>query len=117
MSTYNSASTKPIYFGTQIVWFIFGAIEILLALRFVMKLLGANPLASFTDIIYSITSLLVSPFTAVFSTNYQAGSIFEWTTLLAAFIYALIAYGIMNLLLMSRDVSTVEAAIRLNEQE
>lgn len=117
MSTYNSSSTKPLYFGTQIVWFIFGAIEILLALRFVMKLLGANPLATFTDIIYSLTSVLVSPFVAVFRTSYQSGAIFEWTTLLAAFIYALIAYGILNLLLMSQNVSTVEAADRLHEQE
>lgn len=117
MSTYNSVSTKPIYFGTQIIWFIFGAIEILLALRFVMKLLGANPLATFTDALYTITNVFVSPFTAVFRVTYQSGSIFEWTTLLAAFIYAVIAYGILNLLLMGQDVSTVEAAMRLRNQE
>jgi hypothetical protein len=117
MSTYNSASTKPIYFSTQIVWFIFGAIEIVLALRFILKLLGANPLASFTDVIYSLSNFLVSPFVAVFRTSYQSGSIFEWTTLLAAFIYALIAYGIINLLLMGQNVSTAEAADRLREQE
>ncbi len=117
MSTYNSASTKPIYFGTQIVWFIFGTIEILLALRFILKLIGANTTAMFTETIYSVTNVLVSPFVAVFRTTYQAGSAFEWTTLLAAFIYALIAFGIMNLLLMSQDVSTIEAANRLHSQE
>ena len=117
MSTYNSSSTKPLYFGTQIVWFVFGAIEILLALRFVMKLLAANTAATFTDLIYSITNVLVSPFTLVFRASYQAGSVFEWTTLLAAFIYALVAFGVLNMLLMSQDVSTVEAAIRLRAQE
>lgn len=117
MSTYNSASTKPLYFGTQVIWFIFGTIETLLALRFVMKLLGANPAATFTDIIYSITNVLVSPFVAVFRTSYPAGVVFEWTTLLAAFIYALVAYGIINLFFMSQNVSTVEAANRLNNLE
>jgi uncharacterized protein YggT (Ycf19 family) len=117
MSTYNASSTKPIYFGTQIVWFIFGAIEILLALRFILKLISANATALFTDTIYSVTNVFVSPFTTVFRTTYQAGSAFEWTTLLAAFIYALIAFGIINLLLMSQDVSTAEAASRLRRQE
>lgn len=116
MATYNSASTKPIYYGTQIVWFIFGAIEILLALRFMLKLLGANPAALFTDSIYGITTALVNPFTTVFGATYQSGSIFEWTTLLAAFIYAIIAYGIISLLLMSQDVSTIEAASLRNQE-
>ena len=117
MSTYNASSTKPIYHGTQIVWYILGIIEVLLGLRFVLKLLGANPLAIFTDIIYSITSMFVSPFVSVFRTSYPAGTAFEWTTLLAMFIYYLIAYGIIKLLLMGQDVSTVEAADRLHNQE
>jgi len=117
MSTYNASSTKPIYHGTQITWFILGIIEVLLGLRFVLKLLGANPLATFTDIIYTITSLFVSPFVSVFRTSYPVGTAFEWTTLLAMFIYYLIAFGIIKLLLMGQDVSTVEAADRLHSQE
>ena len=117
MSTYNAPSTKPLYHGTQIVWFILGTIEILLGLRFVLKLLGANPLATFTDIIYSLTNVFVSPFVSVFRTSYPVGTAFEWTTLLAMFIYYLIAYGIIKLLLMGQDVSTVEAADRLHNQE
>jgi hypothetical protein len=117
MSTYNSSTTKPIYHGIQIIWYILGIIEVLLGLRFVLKLLGANPLATFTDIIYSITSVFVSPFVSVFRTSYPAGTAFEWTTLLAMFIYYLVAFGFLKLLLMGRDVSTVEAANRLNNQE
>ncbi len=117
MSTYNASSTKPIYHGTQIVWYILGFIEVLLGLRFVLKLLGANTGAAFTDSIYSITSIFVSPFVSVFRTSYPAGTAFEWTTLLAMFIYYLIAYGIIKLLLMGQDVSTVEAADRLHSQE
>ena len=116
MSTYNASSTKPIYHGTQIVWYILGFIEILLGLRFVLKLLGANPLATFTDIIYSLSSIFTSPFVSVFKTSYPVGTAFEWTTLLAMFIYYLIAFGIIKLLLMGRDVSTVEAADNLNQQ-
>ncbi|PIR88284.1 MAG: YggT family protein, partial [Candidatus Harrisonbacteria bacterium CG10_big_fil_rev_8_21_14_0_10_45_28] len=42
-SSYTSSSTKPIYRGTQIVWYILGIIEVLLAFRLVFKLFGANP--------------------------------------------------------------------------
>ena len=116
MATYNAQSTKYIYSGTQIVWFILGFVEVLLALRFLLKLLGAAS-APFTNLIYGSTYILVSPFIAVFRTTYAAGSVFEWTTLLAAGIYALIAYGITNLFFMGLDVSTTEAAVRLREQE
>lgn len=116
MATYNAASTKTIYSGTQIVWFILGFIEVLLALRFFLKLLGAGS-APFTNLVYNVTYVLVSPFIAVFQTTYTAGAVFEWTTILAGFIYALVAYGIINLFFMGLDVSTTEAAVRLREQE
>ena len=116
MATYNASSTKVIYSGTQIVWFILGVIEIILALRFFLKLLGAAS-APFTNIIYSLSYPLVGPFVAVFPTTSATGALFEWTTILAGVIYALLAYGIMNLFFMGLDVSTSEAAVRLREQE
>jgi YGGT family len=114
MATYNAPSTKVIFTSTQIVWFVLGCIEILLALRFIMKLLGAAS-APFTSFIYTTSSIFVSPFATVFHTGYTAGAIFEWTTILAGFIYAIIAYGIINLFLMGLDVSVPEAASLLQE--
>jgi amino acid transporter len=115
MDSFNSPTTKPLYRGTQIVWYILGFIEILLAFRFVLKLLGANP--GFSSFIYGITYVFASPFLSVFRISYVAGSIFEWTTLLAMFVYWVIAIGILNLFLMSRTVSTSEAASKLTKEE
>ena len=42
MDSYNSPSTKPLYRGTQIIWYLLGLLEALLAFRFVLKLLAAN---------------------------------------------------------------------------
>ena len=117
MSTYNSSTTKPLHQGTQVVWFIFGFIEILLALRFVLLLLSANPEAAFTATIYSITSFLVSPFTSVFNVTYADGTTFEWTTILAIIVYYAIAKGIVAFLMLGEDISTDEAATRLRNQE
>jgi len=117
-SSFSSVSTKPLYRGTQIVWYIFGFIEILLAFRLVLKFLGANPEAGFSSFIYGITYIFAAPFLSVFRSSVIAeGNVFEWTTLLAMFVYWVIAMGIIKLFLMSRTVSTPEAAAKLNNQE
>jgi hypothetical protein len=117
-SSYTSSSTKPLYRGTQIVWYILGVIEILLAFRFVLKLLGANSFAGFTTFIYGITYVFATPFLSVFrSSKIVEGSVFEWTTLLAMFVYWVVAIGIIKLFMMGRTISTSEAAAKLDSQE
>lgn len=117
MDAYNSPSTKPLYRGTQIVWYLLGLIEALLVFRFILKLLGANPYAGFTDFIYSVTYVFVAPFINVFRISQVAGNVFEWTTLLAMLVYWLLALGIIKLFLMGKTVSTPEAAVKLDHQE
>jgi hypothetical protein len=116
-SSYTSPTTKPLYRGTQIVWYILGLVEVLLAFRFVLKLLGANPAAGFSSFIYGITYIIASPFLSVFGKTYVAGSTFEWTTLLAMMVYWMLALGIVKLFLMGRTVSTPEAAAKLSNQD
>lgn len=117
MDSFNSPSTKPLYRGTQIVWYVLGLIEVLLAFRFVLKLLGANPDAGFTALIYGVTYVFAAPFISVFRMTQVAGSVFEWTTLLAMFVYWVVAVGIIKLFLMGKTVSTPEAAVKLDAQE
>lgn len=117
MDSYNSSTTKPLYRGTQIVWYILGIMEILLLFRLVFKLLGANPAAGFSSFIYGVTNIFAAPFLTVFRITYIDGSIFEWTTLLAMLVYWIIAWGIVKLFLMGKTVSTPEAAAKLNIQD
>jgi len=118
MDSFNAKSTKPLYRGTQIVWYILGLLEAFLAFRFVLKLLAANAGAGFTSFIYGVTYPFVLPFLSVFKqTNIVGGSIFEWTTILAMFVYWLIAIGIIRLFLMGRSVSTPEAAVKMEQQD
>lgn len=117
MDSYSSPTTKPLYRGTQIVWYILGIIETLLAFRFILKLLGANAEAGFSFLIYTATYPFASPFLNVFSSLRMSGSVFEWTTLLAMLVYFIIANGIIKMFLMSKTVSTHEAAGGLRDQE
>lgn len=116
-SSYTSPTTKPLFRGTQIVWYILGILEALLMFRFVLKLLGANPAAGFTHFIYSVTYVFAAPFLNVFRITRVEGSVLEWTTLLAMLVYYLIAVAIIRLFFMSKTVSTPEAAAKLENQE
>lgn len=117
MDSSHSPSTTPLYRGTQIVWYVLGLIEVLLAFRFVLKLLGANTGAWFTDAVYSASYIFAAPFLNVFRVTQVSGSVFEWTTILAMFVYLVAALGIVKLLLMGKTVSTPEAAAKLDSQE
>lgn len=117
-SSYTSSTTKPLYRGIQVIWYVLGIIEVLLAFRFVLKLLGANAGAAFTQFIYGITYVFAQPFLSVFRNDKIVdGSIFEWTTILAMVVYWIVAAGIINLFLMGKTVSTPEAATKLKDQE
>ncbi len=117
-TTTTTAPVKPLYRGTQIVWYILDAIEILLAFRFILKLLGANPNAGFSSLIYNITYPFAQPFLNVFkSSHVVTGSTFEWTTLLAMLVYWVVAWGIVRLILISKPVSTLEAKVKLDQQD
>ncbi|HEV7702456.1 MAG TPA: YggT family protein [Candidatus Paceibacterota bacterium] len=117
MDSFTSPTTKPLYRGTQVVWYILGVLEILLAFRFALKLLAANPNAGFSNFIYKVTYIFAAPFLNVFQISRVEGSIFEWTTILAMLVYWLVAWGIIKIFLMSKSVSTPEAAVKLENQE
>jgi hypothetical protein len=109
--------TKPIYLGIRITWYILGILEALLFIRFLLKLMQANPLAGFTSFVYSITGIFTTPFEAVFSNLRAQGSIFEWTTLLAMGVYWLIALAVVKLFIIGKPISTEEADAKIDQQD
>jgi uncharacterized protein YggT (Ycf19 family) len=117
MDSYHSPTTKPLWKGTQIVWYLLSLIEAVLIFRFILKLTGANPTAGFTNLIYTITGVLTAPFRAVFPRTVVEGSIFEWSTLLAMLVYWVLAMGIVKLFLISKTVSTGESAAKLDQEK
>ena len=85
-----------------LVYFVFGLLDILLAFRFVFKLLGANPSTGFVGFIYNLSAIFVAPFAGIFNTSLAKGdvttSIFEPATLVALIVYAVLAWGIVALI-------------------
>jgi uncharacterized membrane protein len=78
--------------ATQLIYWVFGLILGLIAIRFVLKALGANPGAGFADFIYGITGIFVAPFMGLFGTPQSSGSVLELNSLVALIVYALLAW-------------------------
>ena len=77
----------------QAIYLVFGLIEAVLLIRFVLKALGANAEAGFAQFIYGMTGPLVAPFLGLFGTPQAAsGATLELHTLIALVIYALVAW-------------------------
>jgi len=108
---------KTLYRSTQVIWYILYVLEALLLFRFVLKLLGANAGAGFTQLIYSITAVPLAPFRFVFGTNSAGASILEWSTLLAMLVYYCVALGLIKAFAMSRTVHEAEADQGLRAQD
>ena len=84
----------------QVVWYLLYLVEGLLTLRFILKIIGANPVAGFTNFIYDITQPLVAPFNAIIRSSRVSGvsgGIAEWSALIAIAVYALAAWALIKL--------------------
>lgn len=90
----------------RIVYYILGALEVLLAFRLVFKLLGANPGSGFVSFVYSVSQVFLAPFTAIFRSASTQGietkAVLEPSTIIGMIVYALIAWGIVKLIIILR---------------
>ena len=81
----------------QAIYLIFGVIAGLVAIRFILKALGAGPNADFVGFIYGVTAPLVQPFVGLFGTTQRDGAVFEPQSLVAILIYALVGWLLVRL--------------------
>ena len=80
-----------------LVYTTLGFIEAIIALRFLFRLLGANPASTFVSWIYDWSTPLVTPFAGIFGQNATVAgpgvvtpSVFDWAALVALVVYGLI---------------------------
>jgi uncharacterized protein YggT (Ycf19 family) len=83
--------------ATEIVWLLFGILEALIALRFVFKLIAANPGSPIVALVYGITDLFLIPFAGLTATPSAGGMVLEISSLIAMVVYALVAWAIGRL--------------------
>jgi len=101
MTTQVQTSATKSQTSEYLIYYILGAIEILLAFRLILKLMGASISSGFVGFVYGITGLFILPFEGIFSRAVSQGiettSVLEPATIVAMIVYGLLAWGIVKL--------------------
>jgi len=106
------AAVEPVEYVTvghqinRVIWYFFGLLEGILALRFALRAIGANPASGFAQFIYGLTAPFVAPFHGLIAEPTFDRAALEVTTLIAMFVYLLVGIAITALIniLYSRTV-------------
>jgi uncharacterized protein YggT (Ycf19 family) len=83
-------SPSSVWTASRVITLVFTVIEVLLLIRFVLKLLGANADQALVSLIYGITDPLIAPFRGIFA---QPGGtpVVEIAALLSIVFFVLVA--------------------------
>ena len=96
----------------SINFYILGVIQVILGFRFLFRLLGANPNNAFVSFLYSITSIFLAPFEGIFrefiAPGLEAESVFEFHTLVAMLVFAVVFWGIGALINLKIEREKIE---------
>jgi hypothetical protein len=79
---------------TQLIWLALGLVEALIAMRIVLKLIGANAESLFATFIYGFSNLFLFPFQGLVGTPTSGGSILEISSIIAMMVYALLFWAV-----------------------
>ena len=80
--------------ATQLIWLLFGILEVLIALRIALMLIGANPGSPIVALIYGFTYLFLFPFNGLVASPTAGNMVLELSSMFAMLIYGLIAWGL-----------------------
>jgi hypothetical protein len=105
------------YQVARLIWGLLTLLEIMLGLRFLLKLLGANGASGFGTLVYGSTALFVAPFTGLLSSWTAGEMILEVTTLVAMAIYALMTWGLVRVLGVAMERTGARTVTRSTREQ
>ena len=79
-----------------LIWVLFGVLDALIALRILLKLIAANPGSGFADFVYKLTGVFLAPFSGLVASPVIGNGVFEISSIIALFVYALLAWVIVR---------------------
>ena len=107
--------------ATQIILLSFSVLEILIVLRIILKLIGANPDNPTVALIYGFTALFLIPFVGLIKSPTTNGMILETSSIFAIVIYALTAVAFEKLIWVissrPRSPETADTETTVNDNQ
>ena len=100
----------PGYYAARVVWTLLGILESVLGIQFLLRLVGANPAAGFTQFMYNLASPFLAPFRGIVAstaTGANAGVV-VWSTLIAMIVYYAVAWAIIKLFFLTDSTDRID---------
>ncbi len=104
------------FIAVNLLNFFLAVVEGFLALRFLLKLFGANANTGFVNWVYEMSAPLLAPFRGIFPTQvFENRYVFEFSTIFAMLMYAILGMllvFLINAVSAVADDSTEETVVR-----
>lgn len=88
-----------LYWIVRSIYWFFGILELLLGVKFLLRLFGANTENQFAQLIERLTAPFLAPFSTLFvsPTSEGGGSIFDLNIIIAMIVYGILSYLLVSL--------------------
>jgi YggT family protein len=108
---------KEIIKSKQLIWYLWLTLELILLVRFLVKLFGANPDSFFNFLIEVITFPFVAIFIGLFEPIVSPSGriVVEWSTLFAMFFYFLAIWVITRFIKLKKPIGPQEAEQKVEQ--
>ena len=80
--------------ATQLIWLALGLVEALIAMRIILKLIGANAESLFAVFIYGVSNIFLFPFEGLVGTPTSGSMVLEISSIIAMLVYALLFWAL-----------------------
>ena len=97
---------------SHIILYLFGLIETVLGLRFFLRVADANESNGIIRFLYVISDGFLAPFRSIFPKMSIEGSVFEWSTLTAMVLYAILGSLIVKFIAIVNDEHDIDDSLK-----
>jgi YggT family protein len=96
----------------DVAYLIFAVIDVMILIRILLKLLGANTAVPFTGLVYAFSDFFLAPFRGLFPVYASGRSVFEPWAVIGLIVYALLGYLLARLIaiMFRRDVTVAHSS-------
>jgi hypothetical protein len=94
---------------SQVILLLFGIVEVLIGLRVLLKLIGANSANDFAGFIYNSAGVFLTPFFGLVGSPSSGGIVLEIPSVIAMLVYAALGWLIVSVMLPLFDRPTTRS--------
>jgi uncharacterized protein YggT (Ycf19 family) len=82
----------------EVIYLVFGLIDAVIALRFALRALGANPNVPFAQLVDTLSAPFMAPFARLFNPLEIQTGVLELDAIVAVLVYALLGWALARLI-------------------